>query len=82
MASQNPRRPKGCVYFQSYSAPEMSCFLTKVLVTDTTHHIGEDHCIRYEEIYIIFNSGDFPAEDENIGIYQNIRKRNIHLLVA
>jgi hypothetical protein len=34
----------------------------------------------YEEIYKIFNLGDFPAEDENMEIYQNIQKSGIHLV--
>jgi hypothetical protein len=51
-------------------------------VTDTTPHIGEDHSPAYEEIYKIFNSGDFPAKDKNMEIYRNIQKRGIHLVEA
>jgi hypothetical protein len=82
MASQNTRRPKGSVYFQSTSTPEASSRQVEVLVTDTTHHTGEDQSLGYDEIYKIFNTGYFPPEDENLEIYQNIQKSDIHLVVA
>jgi hypothetical protein len=53
-----------------------------VLVTDTDHHTGEDHFPSYEEIYRIFNSANFPMDDENLGVYQNILRRDIHLVVT
>jgi hypothetical protein len=47
-----------------------------------TYHTREDHSLRYDEIYKIFNTGDFPPEDEDLEAYQNIQKRGIHLVVA
>jgi hypothetical protein len=61
---------------------EMPSLPTEALVTDTTPHIGEDHSPTYEDIYIIFNSGDFLVEDENMEIYWKIQKSGIHLVVA
>ena len=51
-------------------------------MTYTTPHVGEDRSPAYEDIYRIFNLIDFPAEDEDIKIYQNIQKSNIHLVVS
>jgi hypothetical protein len=41
-----------------------------------------DHFPRYDEIYNIFNIGDFPPEDNNLEVYHNIKKSCIHLIVA
>jgi hypothetical protein len=54
--------------------PEYSSRQVEVLVTDMTYHTGEDHSLRYDEIYKIFNTGDFPPEDEDLEAYQNIQK--------
>jgi hypothetical protein len=54
----------------------------ELLVTDTTHHIGEYQSLVYDEIYNIFNTGEFSPEDENLEIYQNIQRRGIHLVVS
>jgi hypothetical protein len=51
-------------------------------VTDTSHHIGEDHCLGYEEIYRIFNYANFPVDDENLGVYHNILISDIHLVAT
>jgi hypothetical protein len=53
-----------------------------ILAIDTNYHNGVDHCPLYDEIYKIFNTRDFPPEDENLEVYQNIQKSCIHLLVA
>jgi hypothetical protein len=60
----------------------MSSLQSKVLVMDTTHHTGEDHSPGYDEIYRIFNTVDFPPEDENMEVYQNIKKSDIHLVAS
>jgi len=49
---------------------------------DTNHHIGEDYFLGYEEIYKIFNSTYFPADDENLGVYHNILRTDIHIVVS
>jgi hypothetical protein len=72
MVSPNTKRPKGSGYFQSASMPETSSCQAEVLVTNTTHHAGEYHNLGYDEIYRMFNTGDFPPEDENMEVYQNI----------
>jgi hypothetical protein len=82
MTSQNPKIPKGSVYFQSATGPESSSRPVEVLVTDTNHHTGEYHFPGYEEIYKIFNSTYFPADEENLGVYQNILRSDIHLVAA
>jgi hypothetical protein len=82
MVSHNPRIPNGYVYFQSTSAFETSSLPIEALVIDTTPHISEDHSPTYKDIYIIFNSDDFPIEEENMEIYQNIQKSGIHLVVS
>jgi len=51
-------------------------------MTDTNPHIDEYHSFVYEEIYKILNSGDFPTEDENLEVYQNIQKGDIHLITT
>ena len=83
MVSQNTRRSKSSLFFQSTSTLETSSFQGEgeVLVTDTTYHIGEDH-LGYDEIYQIFNTWDFPPEDNDLEVYQNIQKSDIHLAVA
>jgi hypothetical protein len=82
MASQNPKRSKSSVYFQSVTGPEPSSRPVEALVTDTNHHTGEDHFPGYEEIYRIFNSVYFPMDDEDLEVYQNILKSGIHLVVS
>jgi len=54
---------------------------------DTCEHFSHNTHIfpitpTYEELYKIFNSSDFPAEDENIEIYHNVQRSRIHLVVA
>jgi hypothetical protein len=43
-------------------------------VIDTTHHIREDSFPKYDEIYKIFNTVYFPLDDEDLEVYQNIRR--------
>jgi hypothetical protein len=83
------KKPHMCTFFrlsliqdQNNSMPETSSLQVEVLVTDTTHHTGEDQSLIYDEIYRIFNTGDFSPEDKNLEIYQNIQKSDIHLVVA
>jgi hypothetical protein len=52
------------------------------MVKDITHHTSDDHRLRYNKIYRIFNTGYFSPEDKNLEVYQNIKKSNIHLVVA
>jgi hypothetical protein len=82
MVSQNTRRSRSSVYFPSTSMPETSSRQGEVLVTDTTYHTGEDQCLRYDEIYRIFNTGDFSPEDKDLEVYQNIQKSDIHLVAS
>jgi len=40
------------------------------------------HSPLYDEIYKIFNVGDFPLEGENLEVYQNIQKTGIQLITT
>jgi hypothetical protein len=51
-------------------------------MTDIIHHTSEDHYSEIEEIYRIFNSIDFPQDDEDLEVYQNILKSSIHMAAA
>jgi hypothetical protein len=82
MVSQTTKRSMNFVPSASTFAPEYSSCHVEVLVIDTTYHTGEDHSLIYDEIYKIFNTGDFPPEDEDLEAYINIQKSGIHLVVA
>jgi hypothetical protein len=82
MVSQNIRRSRSSVFFQSTSTPGTSSHQGEVLVIDTTYHTVEDQCLGYDEIYRIFNTWDFPLEDNDLEVYQNIKKRGTHLVDA
>jgi hypothetical protein len=81
MASQTTRRSRNLAPSAS-STHESSAFQVEVLLTDMNYHTGEDHSLRYDEIQRIFNIGDFPPDDENLEVYQNIQNNKIHLVVA
>jgi hypothetical protein len=51
-------------------------------VTDTTHHIREDSFPSYDDIYKIFNVEYFPLHDEDLEVYQNVKKSGIHIVVS
>jgi hypothetical protein len=51
-------------------------------VTKNSYHTGEDSFPRYDEIYQIFNISNFSSNSEDLGVYQNIQKSGIHLIVA
>jgi hypothetical protein len=68
--------------YASTSAPETSALQVEVLVTNMTYHTSEDHSLRYDEIYIIFNTIYFPPDDEDLEAYQNIQNNEIHLVVV
>jgi hypothetical protein len=82
MASQTTCRSRNFAPTASTSAHETSSFQVEVLTIDMTYHTREYHSLRYDKIYKIFNTGDFPLEDEDLKVYQNIHKSIIHLIVA
>jgi len=53
-------------------ALESSACRVEVLMNDTTYNTREDHSLRYDGIYRMFNTGDFPHEYVNLEVYQNI----------
>jgi hypothetical protein len=53
-----------------------------ILITDTSFFNGREHCPRYDEIYHIFHTEDFPFDDEEIDAYHNIRKSGIHTIAT
>jgi hypothetical protein len=40
--------------------------LDDILAIDTNFFNGIEHCPRYDEIYRIFDTVDFPSNDENL----------------
>jgi hypothetical protein len=53
-----------------------------LLLSDTTYFNGMEECPTWSDIYKIFNNEDFPMEDEDLAVYQNIKKSGIYAFVA
>jgi hypothetical protein len=45
-------------------------------------HTDEEHYLEFEEIYRIFESIDFPYDNEVLEMYENILKIRIHRVDA
>jgi len=56
--------------------------LGSIIVRNTSFFDGREHCPRYHEIYCIFQNEDYPSDEKEIDVYHNIRRSNIHTLVA
>jgi len=69
MEIQNPKRSKSLMYFHGVAKPESSSRPTKNLMNDTILHIGKYHFPRFEEIYRIFDSTNFPEDDKVLEMY-------------
>lgn len=52
------------------------------LLSDTNHTTGVKDCPDWAEIYRVFANSEFPKEDEDSSVYDNIKKSEIHLIAA
>lgn len=52
------------------------------LLSDTNHPTGMKNCPDWGEIYRVFANSEFPEEDEDSSVFDNIKKSEIHLIAS
>jgi hypothetical protein len=53
-----------------------------LLLTYTIYHNGLGGFPTWKNIYEKFLNEDFPLEDDNLGVYQNIRKSGLYVITT
>jgi hypothetical protein len=53
-----------------------------MLLSDTNHFNGIKGCPNWNEMYRIFINEDFPKDDEDLVVYQNIKKSELYAIAT
>jgi len=56
--------------------------LQSYTISHTKSHDGRDHYLNYDNILDMFKRERFPFDDPDIEAYKNIKKREIHTILA